>query len=184
MNSYPWTIVLLLALLSCAAANGSNFDDVVAAGEKPKVRVPTFKYDKKKEGGCANVFLYKMTADDTEALVIRVDKKKLKLPAKGSVKFDLAKPPEGLMVEIDLWERAPRFRRYCNDIADDTKREANWKAKKGTLTLTMFEPGPNEGSNYKVSARLDGVVFEDGAGNEATLKQETISEALVGWFAG
>ena len=99
-------------------------------------------------------------------LWISADKKKLKLPDKGSVTFDLAKAPEGLVVNIDLWEKKPRFRRYCNDIADDTKREATWKANKGKLTLTIFEPADKKDvgpPNYKVSAKLEGVVFDEAA---------------------
>src|SRR5262249_2264181 len=115
------------------------------------------------------------------------DKKKLKLPDKGTATFDLSKAPADLVVQIDLWDKAPRFRAYCNDIAPDTKKEATWKAKKGKLTLTIFAPTDKKAigpTNYKVSARLEGAVFDDGAGHEATLKQETITEAVVGWLAG
>ena len=37
---------------------------------------------------------------------------------------------------------------------------------------------------YKASARLEGDVFEDDAGHQSTLKDETITEAVVGWLAG
>ena len=32
--------------------------------------------------------------------------------------------------------------------------------------------------------RLQDVVFEDDAGHQATLKEETITDVLVGWYAG
>ena len=180
-----FVLMVTFPLASCQRADTDGGPD--GGGEKGKVRAPTFKYDKKKEGGCANVHLYKMTADQVEVLVIRADKEKLKLPAKGTVTFDLAKAPEGLVVAVDLWDKAPRFRAYCNDIGPDTKKEATWKAKKGKLTLTIFEPADKKGAGprtYKVSAKLEGAVFDDGAGHEATLKQETITEATVGWYAG
>lgn len=148
---------------------------------------PSFKFVKHKEGGCANVILFKGTADDLEVLWIHADKEKLKLPAKGSVTFDLAAMPDGLQVGIDLWEKAPRFPAYCNDISADTKKRAIWKARKGKVTFTMFEAAKREGpgpANYQVSARLEKIVFEDDAGNQATLEEETISEATVGWYAG
>src|SRR5262245_36768372 len=147
-----------LPLSSCQRAE----DDEAGGGDKAKVRMPTFKYDKKKEGGCADVYLYKMTTDETEVLVIRADKKKLKLPDKGTATFDLSKAPADLVVSVDLWDKAPRFRAYCNDIAPDTKKEATWKAKKGKLILTVFAPADKKAAgprNYKVSARLEGVVF-------------------------
>jgi hypothetical protein len=148
---------------------------------------PTFKYVKGKEVGCANLFLYKGTADDREVLWIRANKEKLKPPAKGSQAFDLAAAPDGLQVAIDLWETAPRFRAYCNDIAPDAKKKATWKGKKGKLTITISEPLEQNGSGpkrYKASARLEEVIFEDDAGHQATLKDETIEDVVVGWFAG
>jgi len=151
------------------------------------IPTPTFNYAKEKEGGCANLYLYKGTADDLEVLWISADKEKLKLAAAGSRAFDLGAAPDGLQVAVDLWEKAPRFSAYCNDISPDTKRLATWKAKKGKLVITIWksdertEPGSKR---YKASARLEGVVFEDSAGNQATLQEETISEVLVGWFAG
>jgi hypothetical protein len=120
-------------------------------------------------------------------LWISADKEKLKLPGKGSSTFDLGAAPDGLQVAIDLWERAPRFRAYCNDISPDTKKLATWKAKKGKLIITILEPAERAepgAKKYKASAHLEGVVFEDSAGNQAMLKEETISEAIVGWFAG
>src|SRR5262245_65325854 len=109
MNIFRLSFILLLMgiipLSGCHRADGDG-----DGGGKAKGRTPTFKYEKKKEGGCADVYLYKMTADEREVLVVRADKKKLKLPDKGSVTFDLAKAPDGLVVEVDLWEKAPRFR--------------------------------------------------------------------------
>ena len=170
-------VAFVLALSSCQQ------------GGAPAVSVagPTFKYAKAKEGGCRNVFVYKGTADDLEVLWISADQKKLKLPDKGSSTFDLAAAPEGLQVAVDLWEKAPRFSAYCNDISADTKKRATWRAKKGKLTITISEavdPGGSGRKMHKAGARLQGVVFEDGAGNQATLKEETISEVLVGWFPG
>lgn len=170
-------VALVLTLSSCQQ------------GDAPPTAVPapTFSYVKQKEGGCADLYLYKGSADDLEVLWISADKEKLKLPGKGSSTFDLAAAPDGLQVAIDLWEKAPRFSAYCNDISPDTKKKATWRGKKGKLTITIWaavepaEPGPKK---YKASARLEGVVFEDSAGNQATLKEETITEALVGWFAG
>jgi hypothetical protein len=151
------------------------------------VRRPTFQYLKEKEGGCADLYFHKGTADDREVLWIVAEKEKLALPAKGTKTFDLAAAPDGLQVAVDLWDKAPRFSAYCNDISPDTERESVWRAKKGKITLTVFEStepkqvGPRR---YKASVRLEGVVFEDDAGHQATLKEETITEVLVGWYAG
>jgi hypothetical protein len=159
----------------------------VSDAPRPAVPTPTFRYVKEKEGGCADLYLYKGTADDLEVLWISAQREKLKLPDKGSRTFDLAAAPDGLRVAIDLWEKAPRFHAYCNDISPDTKRLATWKATKGKLTITVAEPAEQGGAGrkkYKASARLEGVVFEDDAGHQATLKDETITEAVVGWLAG
>jgi hypothetical protein len=176
---YLFTVVfvrLILALASCRQS------DEPTSGDRP-----TFRYVKEKEGGCGNLFLHKGTADDLEVLWISADKNRLRLPAKGSATFDLAAAPEGLQVTVDVWEKAPRFRAYCNDISPNTRKKATWKARKGRLVITIGEPvnGANGGAKtYKASARLEGVVFDDGAGHQETLPEETITEALIGWLAG
>jgi hypothetical protein len=151
------------------------------------VRAPKFNYAKDKEGGCGDVFLYKGSADDLEVLWIATDKDKLKLPKSGSIKFDLATAPEGLHVAVDLWDSAPKFHAYCNDISAGDHKKTTWTATSGKLTLTFLgpvdEPGPGP-KRYKVSARLEGVVFEARSGDQATLKEEAISETIVGWYAG
>ena len=170
-------VALVLALSSCQQG-GAPLTSSAA---------PTFHYVKEKEGGCRNLFLYKGSADDLEVLWISADVKKLKLSDKESSTFDLAAAPEGLQVAVDLWEKAPKFRAYCNDISPNTKKKATWRAKKGKLTITLSEtvdPGGSGRKMHKASARLQEVVFEDDAGNKATLKEERISDALVGWFPG
>src|SRR5262245_38151150 len=159
-----------LALSSCTSAG----------------RSPTFAYAKETEGGCADVFLHKGTQDKLEVLWISAEKTKLQLPDKGSKTFDLAGAPDGLRVAVDLWEAAPRFSAYCNDISPNTQR-VTWKATKGKVTITLHGPAgdPKERpARYKASARLEGVTFVDGAGHSATLKEETITEVVVGWYAG
>lgn len=150
--------------------------------------MPSFKYVKQKEGGCADIYLFKGTADDIEVLWISAEKEKLKLPQKGSKTFDLAKAPDGLQVAIDIWEKAPRFSAYCNDVKDGTQKLASWKGKSGKVTITILEPVDPAGAagprRYKATVRLENVLFEDDAGHQATLGAEEITEAVVGWYAG
>jgi hypothetical protein len=160
---------------------------VVSCDPTPGVRTPTFAYVKEKQGGCADVFFHTGTADGTEFLYVSADKKKLGLPEKGSKSFDVATAPGGLIVAVDLWKTAPRFSPYCNDISAGEKREATWKAKKGKVTITLAEPDPKpkEGrGNYRASLKLENVMFEDDSGHQATLKEVSITDVLVGWYAG
>lgn len=195
MKTHRFVIVLLaFSLCSCGGGDPDGKgpprgDGIQVQGGQffGGVRTPTFDYVKEKEGGCADLFFHKGTADDREVLWIAAEKDKLALPVKGTKTFDLSAAPEGLQVAVDLWEKAPRFLAYCNDISADTRKESTWRAKKGKITLTLFEPtdpkqiGPK---THKASVRLHGVVFEDDAGHQATLKEETITEVLVGWYAG
>jgi hypothetical protein len=161
-------LVPVLALASCA-----------------RLRSPTFQYVKEQQGGCGDVYFHKGTADKTEVLWVSADKKKLQLPDKGSKTFDLATAPDGLVVAVDLWPQAPRFSAYCNDIAPDVRPDATWKAKKGKVTITVSEPEDKKGrGSYKASVHLEDVLFEDDAGHQATLKDEAITDVLVGWYAG
>jgi len=111
---------------------------------------------------------------------------KLGLPDKGSKTFDLAAAPAGVRVAVDLWDEAPEFSPYCTDIAGRAKKSATWKATKGKLTITLHGPTGQKGRPdlIRASARLEGVVFEDGAGQKAILKEETIPEIQLGWVPG
>jgi hypothetical protein len=167
--------------------NGSQGGGILPQGGQ--VRMPTFKFVKKNEGGCGidHVFFYKGTDDMREVVWISADKKKFDLLAKGTKTFDIAKTSEELNVKLDLWDKTPKYRAYCNDISNvDAQRESTWTAKKGKITITIHEDvaEPTKHRNYKASAKLEGVVFDDGAGHEATLKEETITEVMVGWLAG
>jgi len=162
--------VLSLSLASCAGGK----------------RSPTFTYDKETEGGCANVFFHKGRADRLEVLWISADRRKLNLPDNWSTTFDLADAPDGLLVAVDLWDAAPRFSAYCNDISPDTQH-VTWKAIKGKITITLHAPTGDPASGprrFKASVRLEGVVFENEAGRQATLAEETITDVEVGWYAG
>jgi hypothetical protein len=183
MNRRRSAILLLLF----AALPLSSCTRDPAPGGPGSVRTPTFGYARDTEGGCGDVFLHKGTADRLEVLWIAADKKKLQLPDEGSRTFDLAAAPDGLQVAVDLWRAAPRFSAYCNDISPDTEREATWRAKKGRITITLHRPDaaapPGTEQRYRASARLEGVVFEDEAGHQATLT-EAIADVSVGWHAG
>jgi hypothetical protein len=163
--------LLFIGLLSLIGCNG---------------RTPTLTYVKEAEGGCADVFLFKAMADQREWLWVSADKKKLNLPDKGSKTFDLADELDGLMVKIDLWSGTPKFQPYCNCVRGGENVDATWTARSGKVTITIQEPLPGEGplKRYKVSAKLEGVVFENEAGQRLTLQQETITEVLCGWYAG
>src|SRR4051812_35098028 len=99
MNMRLLTICIpaIIALLLCSCQRNGAPPAVTAPAA---IATPTFKYVKGKEGGCANLFLYKGTADDLEVLWIRATKDKLKLPVKGSQAFDLAAARDGLQVAI------------------------------------------------------------------------------------
>jgi hypothetical protein len=181
-------LLLTAPLLLCSCA------DVAPPANPPNnppqqggVRAPTFQYVKKHEGGCHDLYLYKGSDDRREFLLVWADKKKLDLPEKGSKTFDLANAPKELKVTIDLWNRATE--RYCNDFTTaGTKIEATWKAVKGKITITLHGPGEmlKEGGRIlpRASVRLEGVVFDDGAGHQATLKEETLTEVPYGWIPG
>jgi hypothetical protein len=167
-------VILLVALMlpACSA---------LAPGAVPK-----FNYAGGKAGGCANISLYKGSADDREFLRVWTEEPKFKVPATGSETFDLARTP-GLHVAVELWEKAPKFLPYCNDISSEEKVRATWNATAGKVTIKNLGPVENaEGPfrRYKVTVVLEGVVFEDGTGRKVTLEKETLADVVVGWLAG
>jgi hypothetical protein len=172
---------ILLSFFVLAFSAGRPVDAPRAAAT-----VPTFKYVREKDGGCHDLFFFKETADGLEVLWISADKEKLKLPAKGSATFDVA-GTDGLDIGVDLWEKAPASSAYCNDIAPDAEKKSTWRATRGKLTITIWEPvelGTPGPKTYRASAHLRDATFEDGAGNRATLKEESITNVLVGWVPG
>jgi hypothetical protein len=148
--------------------------------------VPKFNYAGGKAGGCANISLYKGSADDREFLRVWTEETKFKVPATGSETYDLTRTP-GLHVTVELWEKAPKFLPYCNDISSEEKVRATWNATAGKVTIKNLGPvekaeGPFP--RYKVTVVLEGVVFEDGTGRKVTLEKETMADVVVGWLAG
>src|SRR5437867_3300010 len=94
-------VVGVIAALALSSCNGG-----VTPSGNGKVRTPTFQYGKDTGSGCADVYLFKGTADSREVLLVGADKEKLNLPEKGGVSFDLAAAPAGLYVKVDLWNVA------------------------------------------------------------------------------
>jgi hypothetical protein len=180
LRSSVYVFVVLSTL-----ANGCNRGENGGGGLFAS-RTPTLQFAKESDGGCANVVLYKSTADQREFLWVSADTKTLNIPALGSKEFDLANPPEGLLVKIDLWASAPKHTPYCNCVSDNATRDSRWNAKSGKVTITLHDFVDPEGPmrRYKASAKFENVVFENDAGGKTTLQSETITQVLVGWFAG
>jgi hypothetical protein len=175
MNARPVTATILaavvLSLPACSSAPAT----------------PKLKFDGGKVGGCHDILVYKGSADNREFLVVWTDKTKIKLPEKGTETFDLAKPPAGLEVSIDLWETPSKYGPYCTDISEGERKKTTWKATAGKVTITThgLDVVPEGRSRtYKVTVKLDSVVFDDGAGHKVTLESETIADVGVGWVPG
>lgn len=171
-----------LPLFFCGCNKGENGGGGFFGG-----RTPTFQFAKEEEGGCGDLSLYKATADKRDYVLVNADKDKLKLKLFDSKEFDIAAAPDDVHVRIELWSSVPKFVPYCNCVRDGSKLEATWTAKSGKVTITLGDFVDHPGDplrRYKASAKLENVVFQDDAGRKATLKEATITDVIVGWYAG
>ncbi len=147
-------------------------------------REPAFAFGP--AGGCGDFTLYRANEDRTEVLVVQVRKDKLGLPPAGPKTFDLAAPPDGLTVHIDLYTRPPRHFPYCTDMIDpEAEKPVPWTARAGTARLSVSEPAavePGRSRTYKATVRLEGLVVEGPGGKRAGPKEAIVLEADVGWI--
>lgn len=189
-------VLIAIPLTLCACRRADNGGDnggrdgghfFGGGGKDKKGRMPTFKYVKEQDGGCADVLLFTATADKREYLCVHADKKKFNLPEKGEKTIDIAEARADFGLTVQLWETAPKFTPYCNCVTDNNLPGSTWKAIRGKVTFTMLGPAiVPEGANptYRVSARFENVVFRSESGQEATMKEATISDIACGWYAG
>jgi hypothetical protein len=91
--------------------------------------------------GCADIFANALTSDRTEAITVRVDRRRLGLDDRPWT-FDLVAQVPGVEVTVHLFE-VPRTRdSFCTDarVIDDSREEV-WRAVGGSMTVQVGPMG-------------------------------------------
>lgn len=139
------------------------------------------------EGGCSDVAMTKMSADDTLALLVVSD---TELAAQAyadggapiTVTYDLA-AGQG---RVELWQGVGMSSLMCNDVMEGHEVvNTTWTATSGTVELTITPTGTASDWEWPATGdvTLTGVVLE-AAGAETVTVPTTSWSAHVGWLPG
>ena len=138
-------------------------------------------------GGCTNFIVYKGTADQTQYIVVSVDKDELEI-TEGTRTFDLEENKDDINIVYHIFDpgiedQTNKHFPFCNDIAPIAE-SPSYTAVSGTITI---EAGPEERDeymrSYTVSVSLIDMIFEIDS-EETILPDTQINNVNVGWLPG
>src|SRR6185436_8455926 len=101
-------------------------------------------------GGCRDVYLYAANEDRTQVVVIDVDAKAVGLSRGEKKSFDLASPPKGVHVWLDVYLQPAHVQNvHCTKTPTEQQMAERYAATAGSLTIEREDDGV-------VSASVDG----------------------------
>ncbi len=178
--------VLVAAMVACGdkdtsdtgGDSGDTGSDLVAAPDLTTLGI---------DGGCSDVAMTKMSADDTLALLVVSDTElAAQAHADGgapiTVTYDLA-AGEG---RVELWQGVGMSSLLCNDVVNgDEVLNTTWVATQGTVELTITPNGTATDWEWPATGAvtLTGVELQ-AAGAETVTLPTTSWSAQVGWLPG
>ena len=160
--------------------------------KNPYFPLPTPKLPQKfvfqnEANGCANIFLYKISEDDTIGISVSAKGDTLHL-SKQEKTFEIGKT-DGLNVEILVGQKIAQL--YCNDVLYlDQPKPRKLIGKSGTATISLGDnvewSAPNWERGYKATINLSNVHFSDENGQDINVILDNLifKDVTVGWFPG
>lgn len=133
--------------------------------------------------GCADIRVVATNSDGTEALVIDVDVRALGIGRGDERLFDLAEPPVGVEVVLEVYAEPPLSPMYCVDFLVETGPPVQWRPVGGTLTVELRDSNERAGT-YEAIVGIRDLVLENGTGRRVEADEPIEIVATVGWLAG
>lgn len=134
--------------------------------------------------GCGDIRVFAVNADGSEALIVNADVETLGLERERERSFDLADPPAGLQVFLDVYRRPPPMPQYCTDILVEVEPPAKWSSVGGRVTIELRDSNEWGDGFYSAVVVLKNAIFEDGAGFRVEQREPIELTATVGWLPG
>jgi hypothetical protein len=143
-------------------------------------REPTLAYVDAK--GCGNIQVFGWSADQAEALVVRVTPLG---SSPQSVTFDIARQSAGLSIDVHVYA-APQRLDFCSDVLilpdPDLPAPETWHAVSGSITIEVSRPGVRSRAPdlRRATVTLTNVVLMNAAGGTLRVAGPVRLTALVG----
>jgi hypothetical protein len=139
--------------------------------------------------GCGHVHVYGWTADQTEALVVRIAARQLGLTTQPAT-FDLTRASVDISIEAHVFADPQRQFSYCSDVVmprmPGSIGPEMWRAVAGTITVELSPPGIRARSPHlrRATVTLSNVVLQNAGGTRVTMPRPVRLTAIVGSMGG
>ena len=132
-------------------------------------------------GGCQSIFVYRATDDKTKALLVHIDRQRLKVSNKPKA-YQIGSTP-GLEVLIEDYGRY-KHNEYCSDFLKYAQKPQRVYARGGTVTAFILTSKHLERRNrrFAVTVQLKDVSFPTSGGTTYHVENAAIKNVLVGWI--
>jgi hypothetical protein len=139
-------------------------------------RAPSYAFTDAR--ACGLVWLSGWSAERTESIAIRADRRVLQEQAASQDTFDLAALPPGIDVVVTVFDRPQRDWSVCSDVEsiEQGERRETWRAVSGILHIRLPQANTNGASHYRASIRIDNAEFSGpGGASSRPLQPITLS---------
>jgi hypothetical protein len=149
-------------------------------------KTPTLNYAPVGGGGCGNVYLYALTSDRGEAIVVHADRQALQLSS-AARSFEIARHPTSITLTVTMYSQPVR-RPACTDIIPIPagREPQTWRAVSGRVTIELSRPGirARNPELHRATIRIDDAEFIDSSGRRLRQTAPIVLSAVVGSSAG
>jgi len=156
---------------------------LLAPGCAPQLLESGFKEDLDRTGGCADVILFAVDADDEVMLHFStVEEGRVAEATTAGTPLEYAFTLPSDEIELEVRQGTQVSDITCDDVAENGGPDVvrTWMADGGEATLTLT-PG---GDLVEADLVLQEVTFLDEDGNTVGVDAFTVHAASVGWYAG
>jgi hypothetical protein len=145
-------------------------------------RAPSFSYTDSR--ACGDVLLSGWSAERSESIAIRADRRFLEEQAGAQRTFDLAALPPELDVVVNVFDRPQRDWSVCSDVTviEEGQRRETWRAVSGTIRIQLPQSGTGGVDQHRASVQIDNAEFQgtDGTNSRPTQPIQLSAVAVGG----
>ena len=128
------------------------------------------------------MYLYAVTSDRGEAIVVHVDRDALQLTT-AARSFDIARNPTAITISVTMYSQPVRRPDACTDVGMlGASGKETWRAVAGRVTIELSQPGIRARNPrlYRATIRIDDAEFIDASGRRHRQASPIVLSAVVG----
>lgn len=169
---------IVLPLLALAAV---NLTACAKPASEPAAQSPTTTTtaaNATKIGGCKDLYLYAANEDATQVVIVDVDANSVGLENGQKKTFDLASPPNGVKVWLDVYLQPAHVESlHCTTAPREAQMAERYVATAGSLTIERAADGT-------ATATIDGAKFVLDGRPTIEIATRRFDRIRVGWLPG